>query len=88
MVPGFRLMKLRLLMSHCKENSVRGTAMDKRWICWGLERSTLQECGPSQSGVQWPWNVVWLVFAAWVMSYANEWEDHSNNWGITHSSVF
>ena len=60
MVPGFRLMKLRLLMSHCKKNSVRDTAMDKRWICWDFKRSTLQECGPSQSGEQRPWNVVWF----------------------------
>ena len=30
--------------------------------------------------VQWPGNVVWLVFESWVISYANEWEDHSNNW--------
>ena len=22
-----------------------------------------------------------------MISYANEWEDHSNNWGTTHSSV-
>ena len=38
-----------------------------------------------------PWNAVWLVPPAptsWVISYANEWEDHSNNWGITHSLVF
>ena len=32
----------------------------------------------------WPWNVVWLVFASWVNSYADEWEDHPNNWGTTH----
>ena len=23
-----------------------------------------------------PWNVVWLVLASWVISYANEWEGH------------
>ena len=34
------------------------------------------------------WNAVWLVFTGWVISYANEWEDHSNNWGTTYSLVF
>ena len=35
-----------------------------------------------------PWNVVWLGFAFGVNSYANEWEDHPNHWGTTHSSIF
>ena len=26
---------------------------------------------------------MWLVFVSWVISYANEWEDHSNSWGTT-----
>ena len=43
------LMKLRLLMSHCK-NSKRNTVIGKRWICSDSERSTLQECGPLQRG--------------------------------------
>ena len=34
------------------------------------------------------WNEVWLVFVSWVNSYANEWEDHPNHWGPTHSSIF
>ena len=38
--------------------------------------------------VQWPGNVVWLVFESWVISYANEWEDHSNNWRTSHALVF
>ena len=33
------------------------------------------------------WNKMWLVSVGWVISYANEWEDHSNNWGTTRSSV-
>ena len=28
------------------------------------------------------------VFLSWVISYANEWEGHSNNWGTTHSWSF
>ena len=32
--------------------------------------------------------MVWLVLASWMISYANEWEDHSNNWRTTYSSVF
>ena len=43
--------------------------------------------GPLQRGVWHPWNAVWLVFPCWLISYANEQEDHSNNLG-THSSVF
>ena len=35
-----------------------------------------------------PWNVVWLVFVSWLNSYVNEWEDHPNHWGTTHSSIF
>ena len=31
--------------------------------------------------------VVWLGFANGLNSYANEWEDHSNHWGTTHSSL-
>ena len=27
---------------------------------------------------------MWLVFASWVISYTNEWVEHSNNWGTTH----
>ena len=80
-------MKLRLLMSHCK-NSMRYTAVGKRRIYSDSERGTLKECGPSQRGVQGPWNVLWLVFDSWVISYANEREYHSDNWGTTHSSVF
>ena len=78
------LMKLRLLMSHCK-NSVRDS-IGKRWICADSERSTLHRVW-AITGEQ-PWNVMWLVFASWVISYANEWEGHSNNWGTTYSSVF
>ena len=36
------LMKLRLLMSHCK-NSLRDTVIGNRWICSDLERGTIQE---------------------------------------------
>ena len=74
-------------MSHCK-NSVRDTEIGKRWICSDSKKGTLQECQPLQKGVQQPRNVVWLVFASWVNSYANECEDHSNNQGTTRSSVF
>ena len=31
---------------------------------------------------------MWLVFKSWVIPYANEWEDHPNNWGTTHSPLF
>ena len=79
------LMKFRLLMSHCK-NLVRDTANDKRWICSDLERSILQECRPSQRGGATEFTL-WLVFQGWVISYANEQEDHPNYWGTTHSCL-
>ena len=44
------------------------------------------------------WNVAWLVFINWVISYANEWEDYSNYfwegaevsriWATANSMVF
>ena len=47
------LMKLRLLIFHCKKNTVRDTAIDKKYICLDSERSTVHrvcaltegECG-------------------------------------------
>ena len=43
------------------------------------EKHILQGVGHCRGPAQQPWNVVWLVFESWVISYANEWEDHSNN---------
>ena len=42
----------------------------------GLGRNTLcrQSMGHAKRQ-EWPWNMVWLVFIGWVISYANEWED-------------
>ena len=52
------------------------------------EKHTPQGVGHCRGWMQWPWNVVCLVSLSWVISYANEWEDHSNNWGTTNSLVF
>ena len=60
------------LMFHW-ENSVRDTAIGKRWICQIQRESHSTGCGPSHRRGHW------LVFAGWVILYANEWEDHSNN---------
>ena len=50
------------------------------------EKYTLQGVGHcSVQGLR-PCNVVGLGFGSWVNSYANEWEDHPNHWGTTHSS--
>ena len=68
----------RALMFHW-ENSVRDTAIGKRWTCQIQRESHSTGGGPSQRRGQWPWTVVQLAFAGWVISYANEWEDHSNN---------
>ena len=52
-----------------KINSVRNTAIGKRWICSDLERNTLYYRG----WMQGPQNVMWLVFKSWIISCANEW---------------
>ena len=51
------------------------------------EKHTQQGVGHCRGQELGPWNVVWLGFASWVNSYANEWEDHPNHWGTTHCSV-
>ena len=50
-------------MSYCKKNSVRDTAIGKRWIV-----RTQREAHSKRVGhrVCWPWNVGWLVFMSWV----------------------
>ena len=52
------------------------------------EKYSSQDVGHQRGWVWWPRNVVWLVFPSWVISYANEWEDHPNNWGTTDFLVF
>ena len=52
------------------------------------EKHTPQGVGLCRGQMLQPRNVVWLVFASWVSPYANEWEDHPNYWGTTHSSIF
>ena len=73
-------------MSRCK-NSVRDMVTGKRWIFSDSEKHTPQGEVHHKGRVWWPWNVVQLVFASWLISSANEGEDHSNNWGTIHSSV-
>ena len=45
------------LMSYF-QNSMRDTAIGKRWICLDSERSTLQERGPSQREAAMEYGVV------------------------------
>ena len=67
------------LMSHCK-NSVRDTAIGKiDGFVWIQTEAHSAGCGTLQRASAQPWNVVWLVFASWMSSYANEWEDHPNH---------
>ena len=60
-------MKLRLLMSHHRKNSVRDKMMGKKQIYSDSERSTLhrQSVGHCWGQVR-PWNVAWLVFISLV----------------------
>ena len=93
------LIKLRFLMFHPRKNSVRDKVKDMKWIYSDSERNTRhrQSVGLRRGWV-WLWNVVWLVFIGWVISYANEWEDYSNCfgegmeisriWATPHSLVF
>ena len=71
-----------------KINSVRDTAIGKRWICADSERSTDHRMWAITEGSAVAMECGGLVFASWVISYANEREDHSKNWETTHSSVF
>ena len=73
-------------MSHCKV-SVRDTAIGKRWLCSDSESSTLRKVWAITEESASAMEGGMLVFASWVISYANEWEDHTN-WGTTDSSVF
>ena len=59
-----------------QKNSVRDTAIGKRWICSDLERST-RGCGPWRGQVLWHRMWCGYFFPSWVISYVNEWEDHS-----------
>ena len=73
----------QVIMSHHRENSVRGKLIGKKWIY--LERNTLHRVGPYQE-------------RGWIISVANEWEDYSNylgggveifrNWMTTHILIF
>ena len=56
----------QVIMSHHRENSVRGKLIGKKWIY--LERNTLYRVGPYQE-------------RGWIISLANEWEDYSNYLG-------
>ena len=92
------LMKLRFVMPHCRNNSVRDKVLGKNWIYSDSERIHRHSvCGLLQkvSAMQ---NVAWLVFIGWVISYANEGENYSNYfwegteisriWATAHSLVF
>ena len=94
------LMNLRFLMSHCRKNLVRDKVIGKKWIYSHTERSTFhrQNVGHCR-GWMWLWNVAWLVFMGWAISYVNEdWEEYPNYfgegvqisriWATTHSLVF
>ena len=76
-------------MSHCQKNLVRD-AEQVRGRCVQIQREAQStECGAIAKGV-WGGHTMWhgQFFMNWVISYANEWEDHSNNWENNHSLVF
>ena len=69
-------------MSHCK-NSVRDIAIGKRWIFSDSERTTLHRVWAITEE-----SAVAMEVSGQVISYANEGDDHPNNWGTIHSSIF
>ena len=90
-------MKLRFLMPHHRNNSVRDKVLGKKWIYSASERIRRHSvCGLLQkvSAMQ---NVARLVFIGWVVSYASEHENYSNcfwegaeisrAWATAHSLV-
>ena len=52
------------------------------------EKHTFTGCEPSQKASARAMECGVARFSSWINSYANEWEDHPNHWGTTHSSVF
>ena len=69
-------------MSHRRKNSVRDKVIGKKWIYSDTEGNTLhRESVGYHTGWVWPWNLAWLVFIGWVISYANKWEDYSSYFG-------
>ena len=64
---------------------MRDSEIGKKYICSDSERSTLRECGPLQ-------RVSAAATECGVVSFCSLgnviWEDHSNSWRTTHSSVF
>ena len=52
----------------------KNTAIGKRWICLDSERSTFHRVWAITEE-----SAVAMEVSGWVTSYANEWEDHSNN---------
>ena len=83
MVPGFRTQWSSGSWCLIGKNSVRIQQQVRGGFVW-IQRDRTPRVWAIRG--EWPWNVMWL-FGGWVISYANEWEDHSNNWGTTHSSV-
>ena len=57
---------------------MRDTGIGKIGRSVWIQREALSKSVGHHRGKQ-PWNMVWLVFEGWVISYANEWEGHSNN---------
>ena len=90
------LKKLRVLISHCRKNSVRDKVIGKKWVYSDSERSTLhrQNVGHSRGRV-WPQKCGMVSVVDWVISYANDWEGYSScfgegveisrNWATAHS---
>ena len=75
------LMNLGFLMAHHRKNSVREKVIDKKWIY--SERNTLhRQSGGQLRRLEWPQNMVKLIFMGWVISQANQWEDYSNYFGV------
>ena len=58
---GFRTYEAQALMSHF-QNSVRDTAIGKRWICLDSERSTLHRVWAITKVSVVAMELVWLVF--------------------------
>ena len=70
------LLKLRLLMSHHRRNSVRDRVIGKKWIY--LERNTFnrQSVGPSRKARGTRIRSCQLL-QGWVISQADEWKEYS-----------
>ena len=84
-------MKLRFLMSHCRNNSVRDKGIGKKWVYSDTERSTVhRQCEPLQrANVAVEGSVAsFYRLGNFIIPTFGEGTEISGIWATTYSLVF